>query len=127
MERAPKPSERAQRLVWVLVAIGFALHVYIDLFLSDHPFSAFGLFGVILWPSLPYALCAFALRFWGSAAAIGGCLVALALDAITVYVVFIHPTSSTAALALLFYPLWSLLVFTPLGLSVGRLVARFSK
>ena len=114
----------AKRVAWALVAIGFALHLYIDLFLSDRPLSLFGLFGVILWPSVPYALCALALRFWGPGAAIGGCAVALVLDALTVFSVFIHPTSSTAPLALLFVPLWSLLVFTPLGLAAGRLIAR---
>jgi hypothetical protein len=48
----------------------------------------------------------------------------LVLDALTVYAVFIHPTTSTAPLAMMFVPLWSLLLFTPLGLSVGWLADR---
>jgi hypothetical protein len=114
----------ARRIAWALLAVGIALHVCIDLFLSDRPLSLFGLFGVILWPSLPYALCALALKFWGEGAAIGGAAVALMVDVITVYVVFIHPTSSTAPLVLLFVPLWSAVVFTPLGLAAGHLVRR---
>jgi hypothetical protein len=110
-----------------LVVLGVALHVYIDLFLSDRPVSLFGLAGVILWPSLPYVLCVVALRYWGPMAAIGGGLVALGLDAASVYIVFIRPASSTAPLALLFVPLYSLVVFTPLGLAVGRLTDRWRR
>lgn len=114
----------ARRIAWILIAIGVVLHVCIDVFLSDRPASVFGALGVILWPSLPYALCAVALRFWGVAAAIGGSVVALGFDAASVYAVFIHPTSSTAPLLLLFVPLYSLVIFTPLGISAGRLTNR---
>jgi hypothetical protein len=114
----------AKRIAWVLIAIGVAVHVYIDVFLSDHPVSVFGFVGVILWPSLPYGLCAVALRVWGPAAAIGGSVVALGLDAMSVYAVFIHPTSSTAPLILLFVPLYNLVIFTPLGIAAGRLQDR---
>jgi hypothetical protein len=114
----------ARRFAWALIAVGIALHVYIDVFLSDRPVSVFGFVGVILWPSLPYVLCAVALRVWGPAAAIGGSAVALGLDAVSVYVVFIHPTSSTAPLVLLFVPLYSLVIFTPLGIAAGRLTGR---
>jgi hypothetical protein len=111
-----------RQIAWALIAVGILLHVYIDLFLSDHPLSVFGFLGVIIWPSLPYVVCAVALRRWGPVAAIGGSAVALGLDAMTVYSVFIHPTSSTAPLAMLFVPLWSLLIFTPLGIAAGRLI-----
>jgi hypothetical protein len=114
----------AKRIAWVLIAIGVAVHVCIDVFLSDHPVSVFGFVGVILWPSLPYGLCAVALRVWGPAAAIGGSVVALGLDAMSVYAVFIHPTSSTAPLILLFVPLYNLVIFTPLGIAAGRLQDR---
>jgi hypothetical protein len=114
----------AKRIAWVLICVGVALHVYIDVFLSDRPASEFGVIGVILWPSLPYVLCAVALRVWGPAAAIGGSAVALGLDAVSVYAVFIHPTSSTAPLVLLFVPLYSLVIFTLLGIAAGRLTGR---
>jgi hypothetical protein len=114
----------AKCIAWVLIAIGVAVHVSIDVFLSDHPASVFGVIGVILWPSLPYGLCAAALRVWGPAAAIGGSGVALGLDAMSVYAVFIHPTSSTAPLILLFVPLYNLVIFTPLGIAAGRLTDR---
>jgi hypothetical protein len=115
----------AWRFAWALIAVGIALHVYIDVFLSDRPVSVFGFVGVILWPSLSYALCALALRIWGPAAAIGGSAVALGLDAMSVYVVFIHPRSSTAPLILLFVPLYNLVIFTPLGIAAGRLTRRW--
>jgi hypothetical protein len=114
----------AKRIAWLVIAIGILLHVYIDVFLSDRPASLFGVFGVILWPSLPYGLCAVALRFWGAAASIGGAVVALGLDAMSVYAVFIHPTRSTAPVLLLFVPLYSLVIFTPLGIAAGRLTDR---
>jgi hypothetical protein len=115
----------ARRIAWGLIVVGIGLHGYIDLFLSERPVSVFGFLGVIGWPSLPYIMCAAVLRIWGNVgAAIGGSATALVLDALTVYSVFIHPTSSTAPLAMLFVPLWSLLVFTPLGLSVGWLMDR---
>jgi hypothetical protein len=114
----------ARCIAWVLISVGVALHVYIDVFLSDRPVSVFGLLGVILWPSLPYILCAVMLRVWGPAAAIGGSAVALGLDAMSVFAVFIHPTSSTAPLVLLFVPLYSLVIFTPLGIAAGRLIGR---
>jgi hypothetical protein len=115
----------ARLIAWGLIVIGIGLHGYIDLFLSERPLSVFGFLGVIGWPSLPYVACAVVLRVWGNiGAAIVGSATALVLDALTVYAVFIHPTSSTAPLAMLFVPLWSLLVFTPLGLSVGWLMDR---
>jgi hypothetical protein len=116
---------RARRLAWALVAVGIALHVYIDVFLSERPLSMFGFVGVILWPSLPYVLCAVAVRVWGPAASIGGSVVALGLDAMSVYAVFIHPTSSTAPLILLFVPLYNLVIFTPLGIAAGRVTHRW--
>jgi hypothetical protein len=116
-----------RRIAWGFIVIGIGLHAYVDLFLSDRPMSLFGLVGVILWPSLPYVLCAVALRIWGPVAAIGGSLVALGLDAASVYAVFIHPTSSTAPLALLFVPLYSLVIFTPLGIAAGRLTDRWRR
>jgi hypothetical protein len=112
------------RIAWIVIAIGVALHVAIDVFLSDRPVSVFGFAGVILWPSLPYAPCAVALRIWGPAAALGGSVVALGLDALSVYAVFIHPMSSTAPVLLLSVPLYSLVIFTPLGLVAGRLTER---
>jgi hypothetical protein len=114
----------ARRIAWVLMAIGVAVHTYIDMFLSEHPVSVFGFAGVILWPSLPYAPCAVALRIWGPAAALGGSVVALGLDAMSVYAVFIHPMSSTAPVLLLSVPLYSLVILTPLGLVAGRLTER---
>jgi hypothetical protein len=69
-------------------------------------------------------LCAVALRFWGASAAIGGTIVALVLDVLTVYAVFIHPTSSTAPVLLLYVPLYSLVIVTPLGIAAGRLTDR---
>jgi hypothetical protein len=111
-------------MVWILIALGGVLHVCIDVFLSDRPASAFGVLGVILWPSLPYALCAVAVRFWGAAAAVGGALAALGVDVLSIYAVFVHPTSSTAPVLLLYVPLYSLVILTPLGIVAGRLTDR---
>jgi hypothetical protein len=64
------------------------------------------------------------LRVWGPGAAIDGSGFALGLDAMSVYAVFIHPTSATAPLILLFAPLYNFVIFTPLGIAAGRLQDR---
>jgi membrane protein implicated in regulation of membrane protease activity len=48
--------------------------------------------------------------------ALAGAVVALLFDLLAHYEVFVHPTSSTAALALLFAPLWNTLVFSPIAI-----------
>lgn len=52
----------------------------------------------------------------------GALAVPVLIDLMTFFSVFVSPQGSTAGLAMLFTPLWNLLVFVPLGAAVGRWV-----
>jgi hypothetical protein len=56
--------------------------------------------------------------------ALAGALIALLFDLLAHYQVFVHPTSSTAALALVFTPLWNTLIFSPIAMVLAWLVLR---
>jgi hypothetical protein len=113
------------RLV-ALIAIlaGFALHAYTMIFEGAGGPNAFGV-GLMLFSWLPYIACAVLLALTRNALAAGcGAIMAVLFDLSIFYSVFIHPTSSTAALGLLFAPLWNLLLFGPLGAGIGWLIGR---
>jgi hypothetical protein len=56
--------------------------------------------------------------------AIAGASVALCFDLVAHHVVFVLSTSSTSALLMLFIPLWSTLIFSPLAIFVVWLFLR---
>jgi len=96
---------------WALVVAGLAvgLHWYI----GQAKASEFSL-GLLAWALSPYVLALLLSCFRSTrGAAVAGAAAALCFDALAFYSVFIRPTSSTASLALLFAPLWNLLVFVP--------------
>ena len=108
----------------VLVPLfGIALHVHIAS-KAEGGWSGFTL-GLLLWSALPYVLCLLASlvakRPVHAAVAAACCLV---LDALTYRSVFVSPTSSTAALGLLFTPLANLLVAAPVGYLATALLLR---
>ena len=73
----------------------------------------------------PYALCiVIALRSESVVPAIAGATLALALDGIAHYDVFVRPNGSTAMLAFLYVPMMSTLVFVPLTILITRAVMR---
>jgi hypothetical protein len=115
-------SLRSPHLVVIVVTVlAFALHLYENLYLRAGEFSI----GFILWPITPFVLCLVISCFRGThLAAIAGSVVALCFDLLAHYQVFIHPTSSTAGLALLFAPLWNTLVFSPIAIFIAWLVLR---
>jgi len=68
----------------------------------------------LLWALVPYVLCACLAMFRAlRLAAIAGTGATLLFDLWIHYTVFVHPTSSTAALALIFAPLLTSLVIAP--------------
>lgn len=74
---------------------------------------------------MPYAVCLVVLYL--SRSGMPGALgvsIAFALDALTHYDVFVNPKGSTAALGLIFVPLWSALIFSPAVMLVAWLVIR---
>ena len=105
----------------VLLAAAVTLHSY------EHFVKVEGEPSIMffLWALLPYIVCLFVFLLSDSGApAIAGAIVALALDAAAFDTVFVHPTTSTSALALLFIPLWSTIVFVPLTVFGTKFVIR---
>jgi hypothetical protein len=103
-----------------IVAVAAALHAYEQLSKSSDPSA-----GWFLWAMVPYAVCAFVILI--SRSGIPGAIgvsIALAFDLIAHYDVFVNPKGSTAALALIFVPLWSALVFAPVAMLLAWLTIR---
>jgi hypothetical protein len=110
-----KPIER---IATSLIAFGFVLHTYEHTIEAERFLVAFW-----LWSLSPYIVATIILaRFRHAHAAIGALAIPILLDLMTFFSVFVSPQSSTAGLAMLFTPLWNLLVFVPLGAAVGRWV-----
>ncbi len=97
------------------IALGLGTNAYF-LGLTDPMFA---------WTALPYGVCAIALTVMRSAipATVAASVVA-GMDILNAYSVFINPTSSTAALGLLWIPFWNLVAFVPIVLIVGWAMTR---
>jgi len=110
------PSSMPAKSTWVLCAAGLALHLYTAVFKASADAGA-SLFLVGLWlfSCAPYFIAAVLARrgrpVWG----LGAAAASLAADVFMHYSVFSAPKGSTAALGLLFMPLWNLLVIGPAG------------
>jgi hypothetical protein len=127
-ESKPLPARRSaeplesmrpiERVATSLIAFGVVLHTY------EHAVEAeWGSVAFWLWSLSPYIVATIILvRFRHAHAATGALAVPVLLDLMTFFSVFVSPQGSTAALAMLFTPLWNLLVFVPLGAAVGRWV-----
>ena len=101
------PSRFAALLV-PLVAVLATWSVYLHF--ADRPWSNFVL-AMALYGSLPYAAAAWAGWHWRSVAiGVAGVVPAAVFDALVYREVFFAPTSSTAAIVLLFSPQVSLLL-----------------
>ena len=105
-------------LATIPIAAGVLVHAYTVLFVADGPFGLFHV-GIFLWSCLPYAVCVGLWKLGWTAPSAGGARLALAADIWMHYQVFVAPGGSTAALGLLFMPLWNLLIFVPLGALLG--------
>jgi hypothetical protein len=110
------PSIALKPITLALSGAGVVLHLYTVFFKAEGGMDAIAfLIGLLLWSCTPYAIAALLARgrhaVWGLGAATA-CLVA---DGFMHYSVFIAPEGSTAALGLLFMPLWNLLVIGPVG------------
>ena len=107
------------------IAAGCLLHLYTFAFKADGGWSLF-VVGLFAFSLTPYAVAAILARFGRVASgALGFAAGALIGDVYMHYFVFIAPKGSTAALGLLFMPLWNLLILGPVGALVGWAIARF--
>ena len=107
-----------------MVIIATVLHAYENTYKSSDGPSV----GLLLWSMVPYGLC-FMLSMLPVTRlpVIAGTALALAFDLFGYYSVFVNPQSSTAALALLFIPLWSAIIVVPLATFISWSVARKHK
>ncbi|MDI9237769.1 hypothetical protein QLQ15_02445 [Lysobacter sp. LF1] len=107
-----------------LLGIGLHLHIASK---AEGGWSAFT-FGLLAWSTLPYVLC-LVLASVGRRPlhAVVAALCCLGLDIVTYRSVFVSPSSSTAALGLLFSPLANLLVMAPLGFLATALIVRLRR
>lgn len=99
----------------VLLTLGVVLHTYVW---SVEASS----FAIQLWllALVPYAAGAILLLlFKRPHAAAGAMILPALLDIGTFYSVFIDPRGSTAALGLIFVPLWNIGIFAPIGAAIG--------
>ncbi len=105
----------ARVVAYALLLYGVVLQTYTHAFRADS-------FSIVwwLWSLGPYfagAVILFLLK--RPHATVGALVVPALLDAGNFYSVFIHPESSTAALGMLFVPLWNLVAFVPIGGAIG--------
>lgn len=104
---------------WIC-AFGVLLHLYTVAFRTDGTgrgiVDLLFLVGFLLWSCLPYLIWIIvAILKEQPKPALGAILGTLAFDLYVHFSVFVAPESSTAALGLLFAPLWNLILFGPLG------------
>ena len=108
------------RLALGVTALAVGLHGYENFVKAAEPSLAW-----FLWAMLPYVIClAVWMRSSIGGTALAGVLAALAFDLVAHYDVFVHPTRSTAALAMIFVPLWSTLLFCPVAMFIVWLTVR---
>ncbi|WP_298927126.1 hypothetical protein [uncultured Ramlibacter sp.] len=106
------------------IAAACLLHAYTWTFKAQDGWSLFTVC-LFAFSLTPYAISAFMGRVWHALnAALGFAAGALAGDIFMHYAVFIAPKGSTAALGLLFMPVWNLLLLGPLGAVIGWACAR---
>ena len=110
----------ASRIAMALIAFGFALHTY-----TVTVQASFFSLGFWLWMLAPYVgASALLWMFKQPHAAAGALFIPVLLDCANYYSVFVRPESSTAALGMIFVPLWNLVLFGPIGGTLGWLAGR---
>ena len=115
--------QKVHQSLLLTIAAGCLLHLYTFVFRADGIWSIFVL--GLAFSLTPYAVAAI-LAYFGrmASSALGFAAGALLGDLFMHYSVFIAPKSSTAALGLLFMPLWNLLLLGPIGMLFGWAIDR---
>lgn len=118
MPRTPYPAWLSTAVALLAAGAG-VVHVVFLVVKAEGPADSF-LVMLLLASALPYALCVFIARPTRQlGAALGGLALIVALDVWMFWSVFVEPKGSTAALGLLFAPVWKLFVALPLGGLLG--------
>jgi len=111
----PNSVSTPAKFTLTLSAAGVLLHVYTAVFRADGGLSWF-LLGLVLLSCPPYGIAAALTRARRAhLLALGWAIASLLADLYMHYSVFVAPKGSTAALGLLFMPIWNLLVIGPAG------------
>jgi hypothetical protein len=111
---------RPHAAVYVLLIVAAAFHVLQNLRMMSADFAL----GWFLWALSPYGLVLALSFFEGTRrAAIAGAVLALAFDAWNFYAVA-GSTSSTAALAFIWVPLWNTIIVVPMATFLAWLIMR---
>ena len=97
-----------------LVLFGIALHSYTGLVEA----TSFSL-PFWLWSICPYVIGGLLVVAGPFQVFIGALALIAVADLLVFRSIFIHPTSSTAPIALIFMPLWNLVVIGPIGAILG--------
>lgn len=117
-------TERWRQLACAVCAVGVALHAVTALVMSAGPVGTFTLqlFALSCLPYLAMFVLATSLKRPIPGAA--GASAALIADAGMFWSVFVQPKGSTAALGLLFMPVWNLLLIAPAAAAAAFVVTR---
>ncbi len=108
-----------------VISLGVVLHLYTGFFRGDGGFDLFKA-KLLFFSCVPYFICTIIVFLKkDDIIVLFGAGFPLVLDLFMHYSVFINPTSSTAALGLLFMPIWNIVVFMPLGFLFGFCLKRF--
>ena len=112
------PGSTLARSALTLCGAGVALHLYTVVFKAtggEGDGAGAFLIGLWVYSCAPYAISAWLARGRRAAWGLGAAAACLVADLYMHYSVFVAPAGSTAALGLLFMPLWNLLIIGPAG------------
>ena len=107
-------------IIWLALPVvaGIALHLYEFTVATGSGHDSFANW-LLAWSSLPFAVALGLSRTRAGPARAAGYAWASLLGSLYMHFsVFVQPTASTAALGLLFMPLWNLLLIGPMGFLV---------
>ena len=117
-------TDRWRHLACAVCAAGVALHAVTAFVMSAGPVGTFT-FQLFAFSCLPYlAMFVLATSLKRPIPGAAGASAALIADAAMFWSVFIQPKGSTAALGLLFMPVWNLLLIAPAAAAVAFVVTR---
>jgi hypothetical protein len=115
--------------IYIVLFLGACLHIYhvFTAFIFTEGISSFSL-GLTAWSVIPYIICLIILRSFGSPvkALVAGLFIFI-MDILIHVEVFISPSGSTAAVGLVFMPLWNSVLVIPIGCSVGWVIEKYYK
>lgn len=106
-----------------LLGVGILLHLDTVFFRAEGGFNEF-LLEVLVWSLVPYFVLFALLRWKKRVRVLCATAVVLLVDIGTYLMVFVFPQSSTGPLALLWMPLWNLVLSIPIGIGVGALMEK---